>query len=288
MGIDKANIRILLKTLKNKKTTGKCITFGVQGIEGKYNDIVKLFNKEKHQYFNISEDKVTYDPKTQFGSSIHQDVFFKMLGYSQVDSLDYYPDENPTYVLDLNKPIDDNLCDKYDFVHDGGTLEHCFNTFEILKNVVKLLKVGGFIMHQVPVSGMINHGFYQFSPTLFFDFYKANGFIDLKCKIRVTTSVLHKSYCFDYLPGDYLPASFGDNRVDITFFATKSTKKDDVIIPNQSFYLDLFENHSNRNNGKIGLRGSIIRLFKPFPFLYNIISYIYKLFMKIKIKKCKL
>ena len=143
-------------------------------------------------------------------------------------------------------------------------------------------------MHQVPVSGMINHGFFQFSPTLFFDFYKANGFTNLKCKIRVTTSLLQKSYCFDYSPGEYLPSSFGNARVDISFFATKSTDKDDVVIPNQSFYLDLFENQDNRSNVKNGLRGAIIRLFKPFPCLYSVISYIYKLYMKYKIKKYRL
>jgi hypothetical protein len=36
------------------------------------------------------------------------------------------------------------------------------------------VKLGGVIFHGNPIS-MINHGFYNFSPTLYHDFYTQNG-----------------------------------------------------------------------------------------------------------------
>jgi hypothetical protein len=86
--------------------------------------------------------------------------------------VDFYRLKGVDKVVDLNEPVD---LGKYDLVIDPGTIEHCFNVAQAFKNAAQAVKVGGFIFHIGSLS-MVNHAFYSFSPTLFPDFYGANGF----------------------------------------------------------------------------------------------------------------
>lgn len=90
-----------------------------------------------------------------------------------------YVDINPSRlcerVVDLNEPLPTDLCNSFDLVVDPGTIEHCFNIGQSFKNVALALKVGGIVLHQNPLTCM-NHGFWNFSPTAYFDFYYQNGF----------------------------------------------------------------------------------------------------------------
>ena len=119
---------------------------------------------------------------SEYGTCLHPETLFKMLGFDVVDTIDLYPNENPTHVLDLNLPLPESMYGNYDFILDGGTMEHCFNVPEVFFNTVRLLKPGGIVLHFNPISGMVNHGFYQFSPTLYYDFYQANGFDEMALK----------------------------------------------------------------------------------------------------------
>ena len=83
-------------------------------------------------------------------------------------------------VADLNYPHD---LGEFDLVIDAGTTEHCFNVGQAIVNAANAVKVGGYILHTNPVS-MGNHGFYNFNPTLFYDFYVENGFKLVGLEIR--------------------------------------------------------------------------------------------------------
>ena len=64
----------------------------------------------------------------------------------------------------------------FDIIIDPGTTEHCLNVGQALTNIADNLDVGGFVYHMVPLCHW-NHGFWNFSPTVFADFYDApNGF----------------------------------------------------------------------------------------------------------------
>jgi hypothetical protein len=63
---------------------------------------------------------------------------------------------------------------KFDLVIDAGTIEHCFNIGQAIINAANAVNEGGAIFHTPPMS-MVNHGFYNISPTLLFDFYMQNG-----------------------------------------------------------------------------------------------------------------
>jgi hypothetical protein len=99
---------------------------------------------------------------------------------------------------------------------------------------VRALKVGGRVMHILPMSGFAGHGFYQFSPDLFAAFYGKNGFaeIDIKIELRIGLS----SWYFDYDPGKPLPGDFWGIPAQVFFAARKLRQVDEIVMPNQSVF----------------------------------------------------
>ena len=268
-------IKLTIKFLRDKNISGDCVTFGVQGIEVQnIEGLKKIFLTEKYNYKKLHKNEITYDSLTPLGRTIHQDVFFKMLGFSKVDSIDYFPNENPTYVANLNEPINSNLWNKYNMVFDIGTTEHCFNTKEVLSNVVRLLKVGGKIMHLNPISGGINHGYYQFSPILFFEFYGENDFTDMEAKIIVYKPE-GKIYYFKYTPSMFLPIDFYGKFVYIFFTARKGTEDIDIKVPIQGYFLKKFK---GKDKGKDN--DNSVKNINTAPFLKfkNIIKTVLKIY----------
>ncbi|MDY0882650.1 hypothetical protein ACFPL7_06800 [Dongia soli] len=91
-----------------------------------------------------------------------------------MDCLDIVATRGSEIVVDLNEQIPSELVGQYEIVFDGGTMEHCFNVPQVLKNILAMTKVGGYIVHVNPLN-MFNHGFYSFSPTFYHDFYSQGG-----------------------------------------------------------------------------------------------------------------
>jgi hypothetical protein len=77
-------------------------------------------------------------------------------------------------VVDLNREAPADLIGRYDIVYDGGTMEHCFNVGQVMRNIHAFAKVGGFIVHVNPLNHY-NHGFFNFSPTFYHDWYTQSG-----------------------------------------------------------------------------------------------------------------
>jgi len=109
-------------------------------------------------------------------SRIDDRRFFGMLGFDEVVSCDAADYEGADFVVDLNLPISDALKGRFDAVMDVGTSEHVFSLPQLLANLHAMLKPDGRIVHFVPVSNQVDHGFYSFSPTLFYDYYSANKY----------------------------------------------------------------------------------------------------------------
>lgn len=98
---------------------------------------------------------------------------FKALGI-EADFFDINASRGFEIVLDLNQPLPTQFAGQYDLVYDGGTMEHCFNVGTVITNILALGKVGAFILHINPLN-FFNHGFFNFCPTFYFDFYQQSG-----------------------------------------------------------------------------------------------------------------
>jgi hypothetical protein len=99
------------------------------------------------------------------------------LGVDELEILDNSAYEGATLIHDLNQPIPESLRGRFDAVIDAGTLEHVFNFPVALANLMNMVKVGGSIFITTAANNLCGHGFYQFSPELFFRAFTAeNGF----------------------------------------------------------------------------------------------------------------
>lgn len=103
------------------------------------------------------------------------------LGAEMVDSMDYSDYQNATIIQDLNTPVPPNLKNRFSFVLDSGTLEHIFNFPVAIKNCMDMVRVGGHLMLITPGNNYFGHGFYQFSPELFFSLLsEENGYAETR------------------------------------------------------------------------------------------------------------
>ena len=99
-------------------------------------------------------------------------------GATEVDSVDNSAYEQATRLHDMNLPLPPTA-ETYDTVIDFGTTEHVFHVAQALTNIVAFCRPGGQILHVVPGNNFCGHGFWQFSPELFFSLYsERNGFAE--------------------------------------------------------------------------------------------------------------
>lgn len=75
---------------------------------------------------------------------------------------------------DLNGPL--KLPRQYDVVINHGTAEHVFNIAHVFKSMHDATVAGGYMVHESPFTGWVDHGFYNLNPTLFYDLAAANEY----------------------------------------------------------------------------------------------------------------
>jgi SAM-dependent methyltransferase len=100
-----------------------------------------------------------------------------MLGAERLETMDASAFEGASITHDLNQPVPPELKGKFDAVIDAGTLEHVFDVPTALRGCLEMVKPGGHFVSFAPANNYFGHGFYQFSPELFFRVLSpANGF----------------------------------------------------------------------------------------------------------------
>ena len=156
-----------VKFLNYSKTRGvdfsKTLTLGRQQIfltDESRRNLLKQFNVQR-----LPENAGFAEP------------LFYLLGAKEVESIDYSDFEDATIIHNLNDQVSQPHLNAYSAVFDGGTLEHVFNFPVAVKNCMDMLRVGGHFVAITPTNNYSGHGFYQFSPELFFAlFTPAHGF----------------------------------------------------------------------------------------------------------------
>lgn len=102
---------------------------------------------------------------------------FKFLGAVETASIDASSYEGASTVLDMNEAVPEDLKARFSVVFDGGTLEHVFNFPVAIRNCMEMVRLNGHFIGITPCNNYLGHGFYQFSPELFFRiFTDQNGF----------------------------------------------------------------------------------------------------------------
>jgi hypothetical protein len=181
LGLSLPLLRQILKYYRLEGTPKRVLTLGRQGIAVTPQEALQLIEESglPLQAERSSLELVEEPSLGKLAGYVSDRSFFRMLGI-EVHSMDHSSFEKPDLIHDLNNPIPTEWYGRYDQILDGGTLEHVFDIRQSLKNIFELLAVGGEIVHMVPCNNYVNHGFYQFSPTLFFDFYQENQFENIQ------------------------------------------------------------------------------------------------------------
>ena len=172
MGLDINAVQFLLRARKNGLQFGKVLTIGRLNLDVFPAKICELLRQH-----GLSDELFRNKGPEKGAVGGFADDLFRALGATSVHSLDASDYEGATLVHDLNQPIPAIWRDDYDVVYDGGTLEHVFNFPVALRNCMELVRPGGELFLHTPGNNWFGHGFYQFSPELFFRAFSAeNGF----------------------------------------------------------------------------------------------------------------
>jgi hypothetical protein len=173
---------------------------------------------------------------------ISDELLFAALGFESLDSADVNDFEGASVIHDFNQPgLGAAAGKQFDFVFDGGTIEHVFHVPNMMRNIFDVLNVDGFVLHAAPSNNHCDHGFYQFSPTFFYDWYAANGW-SIKKADFFKYAIAHNvpwEYT-SYTPGVLDPIAFGglDSALYGTMFCAQKTSASTWDrIPQQSFYV---------------------------------------------------
>lgn len=218
--------------------SGSVLTLGVQALSF---DVDRLRDTAKQAGF--SSQPLTTFAKLPGDLEVTDAQLFEVLGFSELVRSDASSYEGANIIFDLNNGDGPPAphAGRFDCVIDGGTMEHVFHVPNALKNIFEFAKVGGRIVHMSPTSNYADHGFYSFSPTLFYDYYSENGFAIDRCQfIRQSVRAEHGPWIAgEYFPGALDEVANGglDDRLYATFFvATKTTASTAHRIPQQSLY----------------------------------------------------
>lgn len=196
--------------------------------------------------------------------SMRDEEFFRFLGFEEVVSCDVSAYENATLIVDLNVPVPVELHNRFDVIYDGGTMEHIFNVPAVLANIDAMLKIGGRVIHVAPASNMVDHGFYCFSPTLFADYYQANGHRLRTLYLFECTSWTGNWDVYDCLAGglnNRLGRVSTPKMSGVFCIAEKERESKAQIVPSQGYFSRLWSSTSvssiENGNGTNGLEGVI-------------------------------
>lgn len=227
MGIDNAAARMLLLLLNESGIDlDNTIILGRQ-----HNYVGPFLRIAVQRNFGLSRKSLPL-------ASEYADEFLKVLGIVSPMILDVSNYEGATIIHDLNTPIPDELKSQFSTVIDIGTLEHIYNVPQALQNLQDLCTPKGYLLMVSPANNWLGHGFYQFSPELFFRAFDApSGF-----EIQNLFLIKHK------LIGDIWyelndPKSMGrrgtiftKRRCTIGLIATKISSRTSQLQPLQSDY----------------------------------------------------
>ena len=211
-------------------------TLGRQRLVGDRETLVSVL---KQSGYAMSKDYVArlLAPSTEYSED-----FFALLGAKEIFAIDVSDFEGANILHDMNRPLPDSLISSFDLVLDGGTLEHIFDLPTALRNATRMVRPNGRFISLTQANNFCGHGFYQFSPELFYRFLcSKNGYVTEYCII------------WEDIPGSHfyrvpdpdvvrmrinLTSEFGTN---MTVQARRTGDMSQEFMPQQSDYVRLWE-----------------------------------------------
>jgi len=241
MGLSKSALRLLAEEHRHKPFGSRVLLLGRQNVYARFDEAVEILRELGIAPRALArETKTTTNIPAWIGTPDEQNLsdaaFLSLLGCDEVLALDRSSFEGAELVWDLNLRAPSDLENRFDVIIDGGTLEHVFDVRQALANLVLMTRIGGRVIHMSPASNYANHGFYQFSPTLFFDYYAANGFGDFHASFAEHNIYLSHKRRWRIGETNRLDRVTSRKALLTYFVATKTQMSIGDAIPTQTFY----------------------------------------------------
>lgn len=246
MGLTATSLKFILRKSRKYKFSGPILTFGNQDIYATKEDIknwAQEANITLHKHHKILYSTSSDVPKINkdAASYIHAITFFEFIGINKKKyyDIDKFAFDKPRIIHDLQYPMNQKYHNFFNLVIDSGTLEHIFDVRSVMENIIKITKLRGFVLQFIPAQNFLNHGFYQFSPTFFYDFYSNNGFEIIESYLIEIRGSTDRFYQYNQ-EKDYTGLFFNPkNRLVNCFLVRKKSILKKTTLPDQFFYKKL-------------------------------------------------
>lgn len=183
MGVDYVLFDKLVELSGRWKPEGRTLMLGRHGFKiqtqfaKEYEESLRRNGIEGRRFDYLQEDE-------------YCETLMEKLGFGTMEAMDFSGFEGATILHDLNKPPASELQNQFDFIFDGGTIEHVFNVPQALETVYTMLKPGGRFVSANGMNGWPGHGMYQFNPELVWTFWG-----------RACNCVVHDCRALPKIPG---------------------------------------------------------------------------------------
>jgi len=247
MAIPRGTARLILDEARRRPFKGSALELGKMVCFFTRHELERWAQAHGVELARGVDVELSHDPRAAAEGCIDDRSLFRLLGFESVTSMDVSSWEGADLIADLNQPVPEDLRGRFDLVFESGTIQHVFHLPQVFENIFELLAVGGRVIHgMAPSHNHVDHGFHQFSPTLFADFYAANHF------------EIEAFYLFEYVPfwirgrlesspikvRPYEPGSLdhlsygrmGNRQMGLFAVATKTASSTGHTIPQQGFY----------------------------------------------------
>jgi hypothetical protein len=262
MGIN-AQVATVIAYLKANNFVGKeILSLGRQDKAFSLKDLRNINRNVSAGWTDSQMEASVKDPSAE--------TFLNLCGFKVSRAIDASDFEGADIVHDLNLAIPEHLQDITSFFYDGGTLEHVFDVATSFKNAFDLLKVGGIALFAPPANNQCGHGFYQFSPELFFRVLSANGFDSIHVYLVTTNRPTKWLKCVDPSRAGRRYQFYSGEPLQLIAIARKAKRLQSLVIPQQSDYAEsawdeTAEGRESRRRSHAGSVSSAIASRLAFP-----------------------
>jgi len=176
MGFDLQILRYVLDAKRSGADFSRAATLGRQNLHVERSTFAREANR-----FGMPE--LAARSEEVFASYPYVDNLMRLLGADIPASIDASAYEGATHIFDMNLQAPEALRGAFTLVIDGGTLEHVFDFPRAVRNVAAMTSVGGSFLSINGCNNFMGHGFYQFSPELFFRVFSSENGFDIESLI---------------------------------------------------------------------------------------------------------